>query len=494
VRVVPLTLMLLLTSVAIDRPAHAQTQTSPSPPIGASAATSSQRSSSASGSLVSVSTEPLSPYLRGIPTGTATAQPLSLTVLDAIERALKQNLGTVLADQRVTEAGGTVKRALSELLPNASGRLTASRQKVNLEAFGFPLPAGIPPVVGPFNVYDARLFASQSIFDLYAINSHRAETHNLEAARLEYKSARDLVVRVAADTYALTLAASALVDAARAQLETAQALHQQASDLKQSGLVAGIDVLRAEVQLDTTRQRLTAAQNEFDKSKLQLARLIGLPIGQPFTLADQMRSVTYPDITLEAALDRAYQSRADYQAALARVAAAEANRKAIVGEALPSVHLTADVGEIGLTPGGARGTFNITGEVNVPIFQGGRTKGRLIEADAELQTRRTQLEDLKAGIYYEVRTAFLDLQAGQEQLRVASRSRELAAAQLQQSRDRFAAGVAGNLEVVQAQETVALSSDQYISAMFASNLATGNLVRALGIAEEAARQLLGGPR
>jgi outer membrane protein TolC len=136
----------------------------------------------------------------------------------------------------------------------------------------------------------------------------------------------------------------------------------------------------------------------------------------------------------------------------------------------------------------------VTGAVSVPIFQGGRTKGRLIEADAELQSRRTQLEDLKAGIYYEVRTAFLDLQAGQEQLRVASRSRDLAAAQLQQSRDRFAAGVAGNLEVVQAQEAVALASDQYISAMFTSNLATGNLVRALGIAEEAARQLLGGPR
>src|SRR5262245_27355804 len=190
-----------------------------------------------------------------------------------------------------------------------------------------------------------------------------------------------------------------------------------------------------------------------------------------------MRAVTYPDITLEAALARAYQSRADYQAALARVAAAEANRKAIVGEALPSVRLTADVGEIGLTPGGARGTFNVTGAVNVPIFQGGRTKGKLIEADAELQTRRTQLDDLKAGIYYEVRTAFLDLQAGQEQLRVASRSRELAAAQLQQSRDRFAAGVAGNLEVVQAQEAVALASDQYIAAIFRSNLEIGRASR-----------------
>ena len=116
----------------------------------------------------------LSPYLRGIPTGTATTEPLSLTVLDAIERALKQNLGAVLAEQRVAEAGGTAKRALSELLPNASGRLAVARQKVNLEAFGFPLPAGIPPVVGPFNTYDARLFASQSIFDQHAIYSHRA--------------------------------------------------------------------------------------------------------------------------------------------------------------------------------------------------------------------------------------------------------------------------------------------------------------------------------
>jgi outer membrane protein TolC len=474
-------LILLVTLAAGSRPAHAQSQTTPTSSTGGTAASAPTGSS-------------LSPYLRGLPTGTATAEPLSLTVLDAIDRGLKQNLGTLLADQRVTEAGGTVKRALSELLPNASGRLTATRQKVNLEAFGFPLPAGIPPVVGPFNVYDARLFASQSIFDSQAINNHRAELHNLEAARLDYKNARDVVVLVTADTYALTLASSALVDAARAQLETAQALYQQAADLKQSGLVAGIEVLRAEVQRDTARQRVTTMQNEFDKAKLRLARLIGLPIGQQFTLADQMRTVTYPDITLDAALDRAYQSRSDYQAALARVASAEANRKAIVGEALPSVRLTADVGEIGLTPTGARGTFNVTGAVSVPIFQGGRVKGRLIEADAELRTRRTELEDLKSGIYYEVRTAFLDLQAGQEQLRVASRSRELAAAQLEQSRDRFAAGVAGNIEVVQAQEAVALASDQYISAMFTSNLATGNLVRALGIAEEAARQLLGGPR
>jgi len=436
----------------------------------------------------------LSPYLRGVPTGVATAEPLSLTIVDAIQRALDHNLGTLLAEQRVNEAGGARWRALGDVLPDVRGRLSASRQKVNLEAFGFPLPAGIPPVVGPFNVYDARVFVSQSIFDLHAIHNARAESHYVDAARFDYKNARDLVVLVSANSYAQALATSALVDAARAQLDTAQALRQQAADMKQSGLVAGVDVLRAEVQLDAARQRLTAAQAERDKSKLQLARIIGLPLGQAFTLADAMRPVTLPDVTLEAALDRAYRSRSDYQAALARIEAAAANRRAIAGEALPSVRVTADYGEIGLSPADAQGSFNITGALNVPIFQGGRTRGKLMEADAELRTRRAEAEDLKAGIYYDVRAAFLDLQAGQEQLRVAQRARELAGTQLEQSRDRFAAGVAGSIEVVQAQEALALASDRYIAAMFTSNLATGNLVRALGIAEDAARQLLGGPR
>src|SRR5256712_1804433 len=488
VRAVPLSLMLLLTSFAAAWPAAAQPQTPP-PPAAPPATTSSQSGSSGtrggSGST-------LSPYLRGVPTGTATAETLSLTIADAVQRALEHNLGTLLAEQRVSEAGGARWRALSDLLPDVRGRLSATRQKGNLAAFGFPLPAGIPSLVGPFNVYDARVFAAQSLFDLHAINSARAETHNVAAARFDYKNARDIVVLVSANSYAQALAASALVDSARAQFQTAQALHQQAVDLKQGGLVAGIDVLRAEVQVDTARQRVTATQAEFDKSKLQLARIIGLPIGQSFTLADQMRTVAFPDITLEAALDRAYQSRSDYQAALARIEAAEANRRAITGEALPSVRVTADYGEIGLSPARAQASFNVTGAVNVPIFQGGRTRGKLIEADAELRTRRTEADDLRAGIYYEVRTAFLDLQAGQEQLRVAARARDLAGAQLQQARDRFGAGVAGSIEVVQAQEASALASDQYISAMFTSNLATGNLVRALGIAEDAARQLLGG--
>ena len=439
----------------------------------------------------------LSPFQRGVPSGSPTAEPLALTEADAVKRALEHNLGLILAEQRVNESGGARFRALSELLPYVNGRLSASRQQVNLEAFGFPLPPGFPPVVGPFNVYDARVSLSQSVVDLHAINEARAEAHNLDAARFDVKNARELVILVSANAYSQAVAAAARVDAVRAEVETAEALARQAADLKQSGLVAGIEAAKLSKEAAealATHQRQTASQTMLDRSKLQLARIIGLPPGQAFTLADEIKPAEFPDITVEQAVERAYGARGDYQAALARVRAAEATERAITGELLPSVRVTADYGQIGLSPAEARTSYNLTGAVNIPVFQGGRTRGRLMEAQATLRSRRAEAEDLRAGIYYEVQSAYLDLNAGREQLQVATRTRELAAAQLTQARDRFAAGVAGNIEVVQAQEAVALASDQYIAALFTSNLATGNLVRALGMAEEAARQYLGGIR
>src|SRR6185503_16450685 len=152
----------------------------------------------------------------------------------------------------------------------------------------------------------------------------------------------------------------------------------------------------------------------------------------------------------------------------------------------------ADFGAIGLTAGGSLPTFNVTGAVDVPIFDGGRQRGRLAQADADLSQRRVEAEDRKAAVYYDVRSAFLDLEATQEELQLATRARDLANQQLEQSRDRFAAGVASNIEVVQAQEAVALASEQYISALYGFSVAKGVLAQSLGTAEEAAAKYLGG--
>ncbi|MGE0448617.1 MAG: TolC family protein [Vicinamibacterales bacterium] len=435
-----------------------------------------------------------SPFLGGVPQGTATADAIPITILDAIDRALERNLGLLNAEQDVRHAEGSRWTALADLLPNVSGRLSENRQRINLAAFGFPLPPGTPALVGPFNVFDARVNLSQPVFDLRALNEARAEGHNVAAARHSVKSARDLVVLVAANLYLQGLASAARLDSARAQVDTAQALYQQATDMKTSGLVAGIEVLRAEVQLSTQRQRVTASQNELEKTKLLLARVMGLPAGQAFTLSDELPFVPPPDMTLEEALSRAFRSRPDFLAAQERLEAAEAERRAAVGELLPSVRVNADYGKIGLTPGTAESTYALAGVLNIPIFNGGRTRGRLLQADADMRTRRSEVEDLRAGIDVEVRSAFLDLQASREQLEVATRARELAGEQLRQSRDRFAGGVASNIEVVQSQEAVALASEQYIAALYGFNIAKAMLARDLGMAEEGARQFIGGVR
>jgi len=429
-----------------------------------------------------------------VPSGELTKEPLALSISDALNRALTNNLGVLLTEENIDRAQGARWRALSGLLPNVNSHITEARQVVNLAAFGFPLPAGIPAIVGPFNTFDARVSLSQAILDFRAKNDSRAESHNLEAAKYDYRSARDLVVLVATVSYAQALASSARVDAAQAQVETAQALFSQATDLKQSGIVAGIDVLRAELQLLTARQRTTAARNELEKAKLQLARLVGLPLGQSFTLATELAPVNIPEMTLEQAVERAYRTRPDYLAALERIKAAEAAKEAANGETLPSVRVNANYGVLGLSVADAHSTYTVAGTVDIPIFQGGRARGRKLEADTELRRRRTDADDLKGAIYYEVRTALLDLQTGNEQLEVATRGRMLAASELTQARDRFAAGVAGNIEVVQAQGAVTLADDQYISALFTTSLAKGSLVRAVGIAEETAREIFGGLR
>ena len=433
-----------------------------------------------------------SPFLGGVPQGTASSEPLTLTVGEAIRRGLEPNLAVLTSEQGVDRARGARRIALSQLLPNISAGVAEARQVRNLAVFGFPLGDSFPSIVGPFNTFDARLYASQSIFDLSALKETRAEAHNVEAARLSSRSAREIVILVTANLYLQALASNARADSARAQLETATALHTQALDLKQSGIIAGIDVVRAEVRQSTERQRATAAENEFQKAKLQLARVIGLPLGQAFTLTTAVPDLPTPDMTVEQAVERAYRTRPDYLAALERVRAAEDRRQAVVSDALPSVHVTADYGAIGLTPASARSTFTVTGAVNVPIFQGGRRQGRLLEADADLRARRAEAEDLHAEVYYDVRTAFLDLQAIGEELQVATRARQLANQQLTQSRDRFAAGVASNIEVIQAQEAVALASEQYISALYGFSVAKGVLAQSLGTAEEAAAKYLGG--
>ena len=431
----------------------------------------------------------------GVPTGEATKDEIALSLTEAIDRGLRYNLGSILGQAAVTGAEGARKEAVADLLPQLRGGVLESRQKINLAAFGFTgaLIPGVPQIVGPFDLFDARAYLQQTILDLKALNRSRASADSLDAARQDEHSARDLVVLVCGELYLQAVAGESRIAAARAQLDTAEALLGVARDRKAAGLGAGIEVLRAEVQERSQRQRLIVAEQDAAKEKLALARAIGLPLGQRFRLADTMPIVPTVPLTPEEAVERAWAGRPDLKAAQARVEAAEASRRAAQGEGWPSLVVSGDYGAIGNDVPSAIATFTVGASLRVPLFEGGRVQGRVREAEARVQQEKARLADLRARIYYEVQSDFLDLKAADERVGVAEGALALAREQLQQAKDRFASGVADNVEVVQAQEALADADENHIASLYAQAVARLSLARTLGGVETSYTQLLKGP-
>jgi outer membrane protein TolC len=290
--------------------------------------------------------------------------------------------------------------------------------------------------------------------------------------------------------YLQIIAAIARVDTTRAQVATAQATYRQAVDRRLAGVAPRIDETRTLVELQVQQQRLNAVENDLAKLKIALGRLIGLAPGQEYALSDTLPYSPLTDITLNDALARAYETRFDLKAAESQVRAAELVRGAAVAERYPTVEFGGDYGVIGPSPGNSHGTFAVTGSVRMPIFQGGRVRGDIEQADAALDQRRAEYQDLRGRIDADVRNAFLDLNTAAHQVAVAQSNRGLAQDTLTQARDRFAAGVADTVEVVQAQESVASAEQDYISSLYSHNLAKASLARAIGQAEQNLRQFL----
>lgn len=447
-----------------------------------------------SGSITNAINAQQNPFLGSQTQGQPTAGVLDLTILDAIDRGLKANLGLILTQRATEQARAATVRARSELLPDITAQFGEQVQQINLAAFGFPPTPGLAPVRGPFGVFDARAGVTQPIMNVRRMNELRSSRETLTAANFNYRNARDVVVLVVGASYLQAIASGSRVDAAQAQFETARTLFQRATDLKKAGMVAGIDVLRANVEMQAQQQRVIAAQNQFEKDKLSLGRVIGLPLGQQFRLADTIPYSPAPETTFESSLARAYQNRADYQAAQALVRAADLSRRAAAAQRLPELAVTSDYGTIGPTPGNSHGTFTTGAALRIPIFEGGRIRADVDQAEAALNQRRAEADDLRSRIEFEVRSAYLDMNSAAQQVEVARGALDLAREQLKQAQDRFAAGVTNNIEVVQAQDALALTNENYIGALFAFNFAKLSLARAAGVAEDATKKYLMGGR
>jgi outer membrane protein TolC len=432
-------------------------------------------------------------YQGSVSIGTVSPSPLALTLHDAIDRGLKANLGLLVAASASDLSRGQRLQALSALLPEAHAQVSETEEQLNLKTLGFSISipgVNINPISGPFHYTDVRAYATWNAFDYSARKNYRSAQENGRAAQFSVMDARNLVVQATASAYLQIIADASRVQAIRSQVETAQALYDRTLDQQNAGTAAGIDVLRSQVELKQQQQRLRGQTNQFDKDKLALSRVIGLPPGQEFDLAETAPFSPLTSLTQDQALSTALAQRPDYKSYQARVQAAEESLRAARGERYPTAAVTANYGDIGLTLANSHGTFGVTASASVNLFDGGRIGANVIQAQASLKQREDELADLGGQIDYQVRASFLDIRTAADQVAVAQDNLELANQTLAQARDRFAAGVTDNIEVVQAQGSVASASDNLISSLYAHNIAKVALARALGDAEQGIQKLM----
>jgi len=433
-----------------------------------------------------------SPATQGsVPSGAATNETVQLTLRDAINMALRYNLGTIESGENERAARGERLLALSQLLPQVSVGVSENVNQASKAVLGVKNVPQIPRV-REYSYSSADATVSVTLFSFSSIQRFRATQTAEQAARLNYQDTLDVVTLVVGNAYLLVIEAASRIQAQEALVRNAQALYNQALDSFQAGIAPKIDVTRTEVQLHTEQYSLSVDRNNFDIARLNLSRAIGMPLGQKFEIVDQLPYAEINPATVEEALKSAYLSRSDFRAALDSEKAAERTLSGARGERYPVVAMNGSYSDVGSTFGHSNGNFSVEAGVRVPVFTGGRIKGEITEAEATLQQRKAEAENIRGQVDYDVRTAFLNLNAAREQVDVARRNVDLANENLARCKDRFASGVTDSVEVVQAEQSLASANDQYITSVYSHNAAKLSLARALGVARTNYSQYLGG--
>jgi outer membrane protein TolC len=437
------------------------------------------------------STGPTAQSFQGsVVSGQATGQPIDLSLNDAIQRGLKNNLGAILSGTQTASARAQRLSDLQPLLPDVEFNAREAVSQVDLAAQGLRIP-GFPTIIGPFGYTDLRASLSWSLLDLKSLRTYMAAKHQFKSAELSAQDARDMVVLTVGNAYMLVLADQGRVESYQAQVATAKVSLDQAKANHDAGTAPRLDVLRAQVDYQSLQQQLIVAQNSFEKDKLALARAIGLPLEQAFNLSDKAPYAVFDKLDVDATIKQAHANRKDLAAMVEQTKAYEEQRKAATADRYPTVKFDGDYGDIGVNVRKSHGTGDASGTLSVPVFKEYGLRGETQVAQAQLDTQKAQLSDLNAQVDADIRDALLDIEAAQKQVEVARSSVDLANEELSDAQQRYANGVSDNLAVSQAQQSVAQANDQYVSSLYRDNVAKLSLARALGAGQDYSKYLGG---
>jgi outer membrane protein TolC len=422
------------------------------------------------------------PFQGSVATGGISAEPIGLSLDEAIQWGLKTNLGIILSGTQTAAARGQRLSQLQSLLPSVDASAKETVTQTDLPAEGLRIP-GFPTILGPFGYTDVRASLSWSLVNVNSLHNYLAARHNFAAAQLSAQDARELVVLTVGNAYLLALADETQVASVEAQVATAKISLDQAIANHQAGTAPLLDELRARVDYQTLQQQLIVTRNALEKDKLALARTIGLPLAQSFILTDKAPYAAFDQLDVDAAIHQGHLNRKDLAAMVEQTRAAEEQRKAATADRLPTLTFNGDYGDIGVTLDHSHGTGDATGTLSAPLFKEFSLRGEAQIAQAQLDTARAQLSDSNAQVDADIRDALLDIASAEKQVEVAHSSVELATEALSEAQQRYANGVSDNLAVSQAQQSVAQANNQYVISLYRHNVAKLSLARALGAGE-----------
>jgi outer membrane protein len=409
---------------------------------------------------------------------------LRLTLDQAVSLALKQNTTAQIAVLTAAESVQDKNTARAALLPQGSLSVSDNVQRINLSAFlGKPIP-GLSEHIGPFQVFSAGPTFSAPVFDLTLFRRYQAARETTNASKADSLSAREQVILLVVSQYIGTLRAVASVEASQSRVELAQALYDQAADLQKEGVGTGIDTLRANVELQNEKQTLLQAEDDRETSLYALSRLLNLDPRQSIELADSLGFFDTPQPDVFSSIDSALKERQEWKSLQEQIKSAGLEKRASQESRLPKLDFNGNWAYEGASGTSGIPTYNYGANVSVPIFTGGRIHAEIVKADLEIRKLEQQRDDLRNQIALDVKTALINLDSARNQVQVANLGVQLSKEEVDQARDRFKAGVANNIEVIQAQDSLARANDNQIAALYRFNQARADYARSIGQMEK----------
>jgi outer membrane protein len=401
---------------------------------------------------------------------------LRLTLREAMEAALDNNPDVRLFKEKIETARAASSTQFGALLPNLSGSGQVTHQTVYLGKFGLT-----PQRTNPFEVYDARVSMTQSLFSLSLIQRWKASREALKVAELESETNKSDTMGTVGLLYVEALRADALVKAHEANLELFTELIELARQRRGSGMGTGLDTARLQAQLENERQQLAAARYEVERVHLNIINALGLPFEVRLVLTDSLKTEVDAAPSIQDAVATALADRMEVKAQAQRIKTASIGLDSTKSERLPSVQAQGDLGRIGNRMDVTVDTYNIGAFLSVPLFDGGQRQGRIQEGRSQVRQEMIRLQSVSNHVTLEVREALVTLTSAQEQLRIAKSGMEAALTELALARERFAVlSSSSNLEVTNALFSVSRARENTVDAMFRLNQSRINLARALG--------------